>query len=190
MFELEKQDIARRITDICTELGLPEPKVQWAWIPFAGHWGIATSFFQLASEDVKRSGVKIPVPQRADEIAHLVAEKLGTPEGFERVEPVKGYLNLYFLPAEYTRKVVETVLARWRSFRRRRGQAFARDGRVLTTQHPQGFPCRSPAHAHAGRGRLEYFGIRRMGSRAGQLHRRHRPACDEVDVELPHPSQR
>ncbi len=110
MFELEKQDIARCITDICAELGLPEPKVQWAWIPFAGHWGIATSFFQLASEDVKRSGVKIPVQQRADEIAHLVAEKLGTPEGFERVEPVKGYLNLYFLPAEYTRKVVETVL--------------------------------------------------------------------------------
>jgi arginyl-tRNA synthetase len=127
MFELERQDIARQITGICEELGLPEPRVQWAWIPFAGHWGIATSFFQLASEDVKRSGGKTPVPQRADEIAHLVAEKLGTPEGFERVEPVKGYLNLYFLPAEYTRKVVETVLGDGAHF----GAGEARHQRVM-----------------------------------------------------------
>jgi arginyl-tRNA synthetase len=111
MFEDEKHKIAQRITSICGELGLPEPKIQWSWIPFAGHWGIATSFFQLASEDVKRSGAKTPVPQRADEIARQIAEKLGIPDGFERVESVKGYLNLYFLPPEYTRKVVDTVLA-------------------------------------------------------------------------------
>ncbi len=111
MFEVEKNEIARRITTLCGELGLPEPKVQWSWIPFAGHWGIATSFFQLAAEDVKRSGLKTPVPQRADEIARQVADKLGLPEGFERVETVKGYLNLYFLPAEYARKVVDAVLA-------------------------------------------------------------------------------
>jgi arginyl-tRNA synthetase len=111
MFEDEKHKIAQRITSICGELGLPEPKIQWSWIPFAGHWGIATSFFQLASEDVKRSGAKTPVPQRADEIARQIAEKLGIPDGFERVESVKGYLNLYFLPPEYTRKVVDAVLA-------------------------------------------------------------------------------
>jgi arginyl-tRNA synthetase len=110
MFEVEKHEIAQRITTICGELGLPEPKVQWSWIPFAGHWGIATSFFQLAAEDVKRSGLKTPVPQRADEIAHLVGEKLGLPAGFEHVETVKGYLNLYFLPSEYARKVVDAVL--------------------------------------------------------------------------------
>jgi arginyl-tRNA synthetase len=111
MFEDEKHKIAQRITSICGELGLPEPKIQWSWIPFAGHWGIATSFFQLASEDVKRSGAKTPVPQRADEIARQIAGKLGIPDGFERVESVKGYLNLYFLPPEYTRKVVDAVLA-------------------------------------------------------------------------------
>jgi arginyl-tRNA synthetase len=111
MFEVEKHEIAQRITGICGELGLPEPKIQWSWIPFAGQWGIATSFFQLAAEDVKRSGLKMPVPLRADEIAHLVAEKLGLPVGFEHVDVVKGYLNLYFLPAEYARKVVDAVLA-------------------------------------------------------------------------------
>ncbi len=118
MFETEKQDIDHRITVICKELGYPSPKVQWTWIPFAGHWGIATSFFQLAAEDVKSSDLKIPIPQHADEIAHRVAEKLGIPSGFEKVEPVKGYLNLYFQPQAYTRRVVEEILTKAKDFGR------------------------------------------------------------------------
>jgi arginyl-tRNA synthetase len=118
MFETEKLDIDRRITTICEELGYPRLKVQWTWIPFAGHWGIATSFYQLAAEDVKSRGGKVPIPQRADEIARQVAEKLGTPPGFEKIEPVKGYLNLYFQPHEYTRRVVDEVLTEGVNFGR------------------------------------------------------------------------
>ncbi|MBN2258822.1 MAG: arginine--tRNA ligase [Anaerolineaceae bacterium] len=110
MFEDTKKEIAQRINTICRELDLPELKVQWAWIPFAGQWGIATSFFKLASEDIKHRGTKKPVPQYADEIAHLVADKLGIPDGFDRVETINGYLNLYFQPGEYTRKVLDATL--------------------------------------------------------------------------------
>ena len=59
-----------------------------------------------------------PVPQRAQEIAAEIAEMLGVPAGFARVEAVKGYLNLYFRPAEYTRRVVDTVLAQAADFGR------------------------------------------------------------------------
>lgn len=127
MFETEKQEINRRITAICEELGYLRPKVQWTWIPFVGHWGIATSFFQLAAEDVKSGDGKTPIPQRADEIARRVAEKLGTPPGFEKVEPVKGYLNLYFQPQEYTRRVVDEVLTKAKDF----GRGEAKGKRVM-----------------------------------------------------------
>jgi len=83
--------------------------LQWSWIPFSGQWGISTSFFQLASAEAK-SGKKINVPQRAQELAQNVANELGTPEGFSRVEAVRGYLNLFFSTAEYTRRVIDSVL--------------------------------------------------------------------------------
>ncbi len=114
MFEDEKKNITQGTIDIFRKLGLPEPKVQLNCIPFTGHWGYGTSFFQEASKDVKRSGSQIPVPQRADEIARQVAEEFnrsGMPAGIERIEPVKGYLNYYFQPTEYSRKVVDAVLA-------------------------------------------------------------------------------
>ncbi|HVN54737.1 MAG TPA: arginine--tRNA ligase [Anaerolineaceae bacterium] len=84
--------------------------MQWNWIPFSGQWGISTSFFQLAAQE-SRQGKKVVVPQRAAELAEQVAAELGVPEGFERVEAVKGYLNLYFSTAEYTRRVVDEVLS-------------------------------------------------------------------------------
>ncbi len=46
------------------------------------------------------------------ELAQQVADYLGMPAGFDRVEAVKGYLNLYFSTAEYTRRVVDQVF--WR----------------------------------------------------------------------------
>lgn len=110
MFEVEQRSVEVKIKAYCAENDLPEPEVKWSSIPFSGRWGIATSFFQLAAQE-SRLGKKVIVPQRAQEIAAAVAAYIGTPQGFDRVEAVKGYLNLYFTPGEYTQRVVDDVLA-------------------------------------------------------------------------------
>lgn len=117
MFEVERKAVEVKIRAFCAEQNLPEPNLAWTWIPFSGQWGISTSFFQLASQEA-RSGKKVVVPQRAQELAQQVAEYLGTPEGFERLEAIKGYLNLYFSPLEYTARVVDTVLEQGDAFGR------------------------------------------------------------------------
>jgi arginyl-tRNA synthetase len=110
MFEVEQKTIETRIRAFCVEQGIPEPAISWNWIPFGGHWGISTSFFQTAAQEA-RQGKKVVVNQRAQEIAEAVAAALGQPDGFEKVEAVKGYLNLYFSSSEYTRRVLDEVLA-------------------------------------------------------------------------------
>jgi arginyl-tRNA synthetase len=110
MFEREQQAIEAQIRAYCAENQIPDPgDLQWSPIPFAGEWGISTSFFQLAAREA-RSGAKVNVPERAQQIAAGVAEMLGTPPGFSHLEAVKGYLNLYFSTAEFSQRVVDRVL--------------------------------------------------------------------------------
>jgi arginyl-tRNA synthetase len=127
MFETEQKIIADKITAFCSQQGLPEFKVDWKWIPFSGHWGISMSFFQLAALEARTQGKKFNVSERAQEIALAVKDALGNPAGFERLEAVKGYLNLYFSSAEYVRRVVETVLQEKGAF----GQGEALHQRVM-----------------------------------------------------------
>ena len=110
MFEKEQKEINRQITAYLEKNDLPVKELQWTWVPFSGNWGIATSFFQLASEDAKAKGVKMNVPAHAQEIAQGLAETLVLPEGMERAEAVKGYLNLYFSTKDYSRRVIDEVL--------------------------------------------------------------------------------
>jgi arginyl-tRNA synthetase len=115
MFGVEQQAIEALIRSFCAEQELPQPKgLQWNPIPFAGEWGISTSFFQLAADEARQrqqqSGQKVNVPQRAQEIASAVAESLGLPAGFSRVEAVRGYLNLYFETAEFSKRVIDAVI--------------------------------------------------------------------------------
>lgn len=113
MFNAEQQAVEAQIRAYCRQAGLPDPgSIQWTPIPFAGEWGISTSFFQLAALEARSNpeARRVPVPQRAQEIASAVAEFIGQPEGFTHVEPVKGYLNLYFSTAEFARRVVDSVL--------------------------------------------------------------------------------
>jgi len=111
MFEAEQKAIETSIRAFCRENQLPEPEqIPWAWIPFSGHWGISTSFFQIAAQEARR-GKPVQVPARAQELAQAAAAALGTPPGFERVEAVRGYLNLYFHTPEYSRRVADAVLA-------------------------------------------------------------------------------
>ena len=111
MFENERESIENNIREFCSDNDIPLPEeFNWSRIPFSGEWGIATSFFQIAAAEAK-AGKKVIVPQRASELAEQVAEHLGTPQGFSRVESVKGYLNLYFSSADYSKQVIDTILA-------------------------------------------------------------------------------
>ncbi|UYN91602.1 MAG: arginine--tRNA ligase [Anaerolineales bacterium] len=109
MFNAEKAAVEARITEYCQANNLPAPTLTWSQIPFSGEWGIATSLFQLASQEAKQNNQKINVPQRAAELADTLASQLhGTP-GFSRIEAVKGYLNLYFSTADFAARVLGAV---------------------------------------------------------------------------------
>jgi arginyl-tRNA synthetase len=116
MFEAEQQQLDQRIRAFCAENGLPEPKLMWGWIPFNGQWGISTSFFQLAAMEARQGQKKINVNERAVELAQQLAAYLGKLEGFSQVEAVKGYLNLYYAPSEYTRRVIDGVLEQGKTY--------------------------------------------------------------------------
>ncbi len=116
MFEQENKIIAKQVKDFCQEQGLPDIPLLWKWIPFSAHWGISTSFFQLAATDAKEKGQKVNVAARAQELAEQAAAYLGLPDGFERLEAVRGYLNLYFSTPEYAQRVLDTVLEEGEDF--------------------------------------------------------------------------
>jgi arginyl-tRNA synthetase len=127
MFADAQQTITTQIQAYCAENEIPQlEEISWQPIPFRGEWGISTSFFQMAALEA-RSGKKVVVPQRAQEIAEEVAAFLGTPDGFNRVEAVRGYLNLYFVSEEFSRMVVDSVLDQGEIF----GQGTAKDERVM-----------------------------------------------------------
>ncbi len=112
MFNTEQEAVTREIQAFLDVREIPGGSgLDWSPIPFTGEWGIATSFFKAAAAEVKIKNLSLPVPHRAQEIANEVADHLGVPAGFARVEAVRGYLNLYFSTAEYSRRVVDTVLA-------------------------------------------------------------------------------
>lgn len=110
MFQEEQIHLADQIKAVLQEQGLPiKDSIDWTPIPFSGDWGISTSFFKTAAREAK-SGISVSVPQRAGEIAALVAEALPPQEYFPRIEAVKGYLNCYFDPQVFSTKVVQEIL--------------------------------------------------------------------------------
>lgn len=127
MFEVEQQSVEAKIRAYFLESGLTIPGLQWNPIPFAGQWGIATSFFQIAALEGKQSGKPVNVQQRAQELAEEVKTNLGTPAGFTRLEALKGYLNLFFSTNEYTRRVIDAVLKQGTDF----GRGAAKGERVM-----------------------------------------------------------
>ena len=128
MFQKEQQLIEDKIKAHCAANDIPLAELKWQPIPFSGEWGMATSFFQTAANEA-RAGKgnpakstqdyrKLPVPQRAQEIAEQVKAEIGSVPGISHVEAVKGYLNLYFATSEYARRVVDEVLASRANFGR------------------------------------------------------------------------
>jgi arginyl-tRNA synthetase len=118
MFESEQKNLENQIRQICGEKELPFNPIIWSWIPFSGNWGISASFFQLASEDAKQRSVRVNVPQRAQEIAQIFADEIALPDGFERIEAVRGYLNIYFSTKIYAQRVIDSVIDERQDFGR------------------------------------------------------------------------
>ena len=111
MFQKEQQLVEDKIKEYCTANDIALAELKWTAIPFSGEWGIATSFFQTAANEAKRGkGGKVPVPQKAQEIAEQVKGQIGGAEGISHIETVKGYLNVYFNTSDYTRRVMDEVL--------------------------------------------------------------------------------
>jgi len=127
MFQEIQKTIETSLRQFCEDKGIPFVPLQWKPIPFAGEWGISTSFFQIAAEEARAGrGSGKPVPQRAQELAEQAAGQIAAP-GISRAEAVKGYLNLYFETGAYARRVVETVLAAGADF----GRAAPKGERVM-----------------------------------------------------------
>ena len=119
MFQQEQQLIEEKIKAYSAAAGIPLAGLKWQPIPFSGEWGVSTSFFQTAANEARAGkGSKVPVPQRAQEIAEQVKAEIGDVPGISRVEAVKGYLNLYFETSEYARRVVDEVLSSQANFGR------------------------------------------------------------------------
>ncbi|HSB01321.1 MAG TPA: arginine--tRNA ligase, partial [Anaerolineales bacterium] len=128
MFQKEQQLIEDKIKAYGAANELPLAELKWQPIPFTGEWGVSTSFFQTAANEARAGkGKKVPVPQRAQEIAEQVKAQIGSVPGISRVEAVKGYLNLYFTTSEYARRVVDEVLASCADF----GRGAAKTERVM-----------------------------------------------------------
>ncbi|NQS91995.1 MAG: arginine--tRNA ligase [Chloroflexi bacterium] len=111
MFQKEQTHLEGEINTILQENGIPAAdEFGWSPIPFSGEWGIVTSFFKIAALEAK-SGKSQNVPQRAGEIAELVAEKIPSQVYFPHIEAKNGYLNLYFDPRLFSARVINLVLS-------------------------------------------------------------------------------
>ncbi|MBN8580996.1 MAG: arginine--tRNA ligase [Anaerolineae bacterium] len=111
MFQKEQQLIEEKVKAFCKANDIALAELKWQPIPFSGEWGFATSFFQTAANEAKLGkGSKLPVPQKAQEIAEQVKAQLGSVPGISHIEAVKGYLNVYFKTSDYALRVVDEVL--------------------------------------------------------------------------------
>ena len=128
MFNDIQTTIEDKIKAFCAANDIALAALKWTAIPFSGEWGMATSFFQTAADEARAGkGKKLPVPQRAQEIAEQVKAQLGGVEGISHAEAVKGYLNIYFETSEYARRVVDVVLASGADF----GRGPAKNERIM-----------------------------------------------------------
>lgn len=131
MFQKEQKLIEEKIKEFCKANEIALAELKWTPIPFSGEWGTSTSFFQTAANEAKLGkGDKVPVPQKAQELAEQVKgavlsvskDHAGSVEGISHIEAVKGYLNVYFKTSDYARRVVEEVLGSKSDFGRGRSK--------------------------------------------------------------------
>ncbi len=118
MFDRERLAVEKKILAYLKKNKLPTPEtIKWTRIGISGEWGTSTSFFQIAADEA-RSSKNIVVPERAQELAKSVKNHLGEMKGFPRIEAVKGYLNLYYEPGEFSRRVIDIALEKGENYGR------------------------------------------------------------------------
>lgn len=128
MFEKELAHAASQIRKALEILEIPVPEeVTWAPTPFHGQWGYGSPVCLQAAAAEARAGKKVNVPKRAEKMAQLVLEKIGTPEEFARSESASGYLNFYVDPSVYARRVLDTVIEQGENF----GRGESKNERVM-----------------------------------------------------------
>jgi len=128
MLKKEQQLIEDRIKEYCAANDIQLAELKWTPIPFSGEWGTSTSFFQTAANEARAGkGNKVPVPQRAQEMAEHVKGQIGSVEGISHVEAVKGYLNVYYRTSDYARRTVEEVITSGADF----GRGVQKNERVM-----------------------------------------------------------
>lgn len=111
MFTEERKLVEFKIKEYLLTEGVQDPTLEIRQIPFSGEWGMAVPLFPVAAGEA-RSGKKVIVPQRAQELAEGIKDHLeGSLEGFSHIDAVKGYLNLYFSTSDYARRVVDRVIS-------------------------------------------------------------------------------
>jgi len=115
MFEKEKNKLNLRIKDYLKREGIDVPLIEFRQIPFSGEWGLAIPLFPIAAGEA-RSGKKVNVPKRAQELAQGIKDNLGDLQEFSHSDAVKGYLNLYFSTSRYAQLVVDTVLEEGKNY--------------------------------------------------------------------------
>jgi arginyl-tRNA synthetase len=128
MFESDLALIAQQITTVLAELDVPDPgEIRWQPVPFAGEWGLGTNVaFQAAAAEA-RSGKKLAVPARAQELAKLLAERVSLPPGFARLVADKAYVNVYFHTPTYAARVAAAAIDEGEAF----GRGAAKTERVM-----------------------------------------------------------
>jgi arginyl-tRNA synthetase len=119
MFDRQLQAVSQSISDQLHSMGLPLPEtIDWNPVPFKGQWGYGTAaLFQVAAAEA-RTGSRINVPARAHEIGTEIVGTLTLPEGIERIQVERGYVNLHVDSAYYARTVVDTILTEKADFGR------------------------------------------------------------------------
>ncbi len=127
MFEKEKASIDAKIREYLATEDIDEAALEFRQIPFSGEWGLAVPLFPVAAVEA-RSGKKVNVPKRAQELAAGIKNNIGEPpQGFSHIEAVNGYLNLYFSTGDYAQRVVDTILAEGEDY----GRSQARGKKVM-----------------------------------------------------------
>ena len=96
MIKIEQDRLEKIILDVCEQEGIEISTIIWSFIPFEGEWGVSTSFFQAAADEI-RSGKKtgLSVPQRAQQMAVTVSESMVDLDKISHIEAVNGYLNMF-----------------------------------------------------------------------------------------------
>jgi hypothetical protein len=120
-------------------------------------------FSDRSQRSAGRQRQKIPVPQRAQEIAEQIKAEIGSVPGISHTEAVKGYLNLYFTTSEYARRVVDEVLASRADFGRGKpqrpsGSWWNTPSQIRTIRSTSG----TRAHNAPGRVAGAHYGVRRL----------------------------